>query len=317
MLRVSMAAALALAISAGCCEAASEYELLRTLPSLHGFVNSLAIDQDGTVLAIASDSGAVTLWDVGSGEAMRTLGGHGGAVYTVAFGPNGRLLATGGLDSTARLWDAVTGRELHSLKGHIGWINAVAFAADGTQLLSAGRDSSLRIWDVATGRELRVIDDYSSEVFTVAASPNGRWLASDKGDSFCIREIGTAHEISEGASAQWGINTIVFSPASDELMSAGYDGKLWVWNIAEHKVVRTVVVEGGPVISIAIRPDGLLLALLCSGDRTIKFLDTRTWTETARLPGVAYPTGSVVFSGDGNVLAAGGGDSPVRIWRRQ
>lgn len=298
-----------------CCEAADRYELVRTLHSDHGFVNSLALSPDGTLLALATDSGGVTIWKAGSGALVRTLGADRGAVYAVTFDPHGRLLATGGLDGIARVWDVGTGQPLHSFEGHSGWINAVAFAADGNQLLTAGRDSTVRVWDVSGGRSVRVIDDYSSEVFVVAASADGQWIGSDKGDTFCVRERGNGRELAAGAVGQWGINALAFGPAKNEFTSSGYDGKVWVWNVLESRVVKSIPVQGGPVISLAIRPDGIVVALLCTGDSTVKLLDTRSWKEIARLPGVSYPAGSVSFSGNGRLLAAGGGDSPIRIWR--
>lgn len=292
------------------------YEPVRVLSGKTGYVNSLALSASGKFLAMACDDGKARLWNFASGEEIRALTGHRGAVYAVAISPNGRMLATGSLDETIKLWELPSGIEVHTLRGHDGWINAVAFTADGRELISAGRDSTVRIWDVSSGKNLRVIDDYPSEVFAVAVSPDGRWLASDKGNSFSIREIGTGREVADGAAEQWGINTLAFS-RSDELMTNGYDGKLWVWGVSARKVENDVAIEGGPVISIAISGDGLLLAASCSGDKTVKVFNTRSWKEIRRLEGVSYPIGSVAFSADGSVLAAGGGDSPVRLWRRR
>jgi len=297
--------------------AASDYELFRVLKEPTGYVNSLAFSPDGSFLFVASDDGGVTQWSAASGEPMRVWNEGRGAVYSVAISPDGRMLAMGGLDETIRLRELSSGRELASLKGHDGWINAVAFTPDGRELVSAGRDSSVRIWEVSTGKNLRAMKDYPSEVFALAVSPDGRLLASDKGDSFSIRDLATGREVADGAPGQWGITTLGFAPGSDELLTSGYDGKLWSWAGAGNRVVSKAAIGGGPVISIAIRADGLLLAALCSGDKTVKVFDTRSWIETGHLDGISYPTGSVAFSADGRYLAAGGGDSPVRVWRRR
>jgi WD40 repeat protein len=241
------------------------------------------------------------------------LRGHKGPVYSVAISRDGKTLATAGYDETIRLWQLPSGREIRALTGHHGWINSVAFTSDGHELFSAGRDRTLRAWDVVTGKMLRMVE-HPSELFSVAAGK--RWFASDKENSFSLREIETGKEISAGAPGQWGINTVVFHPNQAQLMSGGYDGVLWVWNIRDAKVEQQIKVEGSPIISLAITADGSLVAALCSGNGSVALFDTSTWKETARLPGVTYPVGSVVLSDDGRMLAAGGGDSPVRIWKR-
>jgi WD40 repeat protein len=291
------------------------YTVAHVLDRSAGYVNAMACTPDGSLLGVASDSGRVTLWSTASGRMVREFRGHEGPVYSVAISYDGSTIATAGYDETIRIWQLSSGRELRTLTGHKGWINAVAFTSDGHKLFSAGRDRTLRTWDVDTGKLLRMVE-HPSEVFTVAASPGMPWFASDKENSFSIREIETGKEVSSGAPGQWGINTIIFNSGRAQLMTGGYDGVLWVWNIREVKVEQHIKVEGSPIISLATTAKGSLLAALCSGNGTVVLFDTAAWKETLRLPGVTYPVGSVVLCADGHILAAGGGDSPIRIWKR-
>lgn len=291
------------------------YTLVHVLARVAGYVNGMACTPDGALLAVVSDDGRVTIWNTASGSLVRVLRGHKGAVYAVAVSPDGTMIATAGLDETIRLWQLSSGRERRTLTGHRGWINAVAFTDDGRKLLSAGRDRTVRVWDVSSGKMLRVMD-YPSEAFTVAAGSGNKLFASDKGNSFSLREIATGSEIAAGAPGQWGINTVVFSPRGSQLITSGYDGVVWVWNISKAKLDEHIPVEGTPVISLATTGNGSLLAALCSGNATVVLFDTATWKELGRLKGVSYPVGSVVFSANGHLLAAGGGDSPIRIWQR-
>jgi hypothetical protein len=68
-----------------------------------GIVNAIALSPDGTLIAGAYETGAVTVWEVASGR-HETLPGHAGHVNDVAFSPHGRALASAGKDGTVRLW---------------------------------------------------------------------------------------------------------------------------------------------------------------------------------------------------------------------
>ncbi len=310
---ITVLLALVLPAAAATAQAAG-YTLAHTLART-GYVNAMACTPDGSVLAVAGDDGRVTLWSTASGHLIRKLHSHKTPVYSVAITRDGATLATAGYDETITLWHLSSGREIRTLTGHHGWINSIAFTSDTRKIFSAGRDRTLRTWDVDSGKMIRMVE-HPSEVFTVAAGPENVWFAADRENSFSLRKIATGNEISPGAPGQWGINTIVFHPKRPLLMTGGYDGVLWVWNIEESKVEQHIKVEGGPIISLATIANGSLVAALCSGNGTIALFDTTNWKEMGRLPGVTYPVGSVVLSDDGRMLAAGGGDSLIRIWKR-
>lgn len=291
------------------------YTLLHVLPTTLGYVNAVACSRNGSFLAVAGDDGRVTLWNISSGRLIRVFDRQTGPVYTVAIASDDTTIATAGFDGTIHLWARDSGREIRALIGHQGWVNSVAFVANGSKLISGGRDRTVRVWDVNRGKMLQIIH-YPSEVFTVAADPSGRLFASDRENSFSIREFVTGSEVAHGFPEQWGINTVVFSPSAPQLISSGYDGFLWVWNFKDAKLARRIKIDGGPIISLAVTGSGATVAALCTGNGTVALYDTTTWKEVARLKAVTYPVGSVAFSADGRILAAGGGDSPIRIWRR-
>jgi hypothetical protein len=68
-----------------------------------GIVNAIALSPDGSFLAAARETGAVTVWELASSRS-ETLPGHAGHANDVAFSPDGRLLASAGKDGSVRLW---------------------------------------------------------------------------------------------------------------------------------------------------------------------------------------------------------------------
>src|SRR6185503_13448996 len=72
---------------------------------------------DGSFLAIGSEKGFATVWDVPRGRELATLRGHLLAIHSVAISPDGRRLATGSDGREAiKLWDTVTWQEVATLE---------------------------------------------------------------------------------------------------------------------------------------------------------------------------------------------------------
>lgn len=75
---------------------------------------ALAMSPDGTLLAAAGISGAVSVIDRKARSIVRTLVGPGGSVWSVAFLSDDATLLTGGADGRIRRWNARTGDPMGS-----------------------------------------------------------------------------------------------------------------------------------------------------------------------------------------------------------
>jgi len=74
--------------------------------NIHAAPGSLAVVQDGTLLAIGDLRGGVSVWNLASGKRVRRYVGHEGAVLGIAMRPDGKVLATASHDGTVKLWPA-------------------------------------------------------------------------------------------------------------------------------------------------------------------------------------------------------------------
>jgi hypothetical protein len=113
-------------------------------------VNDITFSPDGGLLAVATDDGAVWLWNATSdatlkAQARAILRGHKEATFQVVFNPDGGMLASAGADQTV-IWDVETGRMLAALPS--GWAWSVAFSPGGRYITTAGGDGTIRIWAV-------------------------------------------------------------------------------------------------------------------------------------------------------------------------
>src|SRR5262249_11691948 len=120
------------------------------------------------------DSGAVTLWDTGSGEKQATLkGSSAGTIYGMAFSRDGSVLAVGS-EKCITLWDVGAKKELRRLPRGAGWLD---FSPNGKTLASSWQ-CCIDLWDLETGKPLHERQAHRGQVYSVAASPDGSWIAS-------------------------------------------------------------------------------------------------------------------------------------------
>jgi WD40 repeat protein len=292
-------------------------------------VRTVAFSPDGKLLVSGSYDGTLRNWDAAAGKLLRTMNGHAGRIYAVAFSPDGKIAASAGEDKTVKLWEGATGKLVRSLDGHSGKVRAVAFAPDGSFLATGGEERVIRFWDPGTGALKRTLAEHAGPVFSLAFSPDGSTLASGSGEDGKSGEIrlwdartGDLRRTLRGHTNE--VWTVTFTPDGRLLASAGTDYLVKLWDPAAGKLLRTFV-ESSPVPSIALSPDGRLLAVstmlidaeqqkLTGGEVILR--STRTGKIVRTLQGQPGFIGSVRFSPDGRALASGSGyeGMPGEVW---
>jgi WD40 repeat protein len=100
--------------------------------------------------------------------------------------------------------------------------------------------------------------------------------------------------------------------AGATLASAGADGKVILWDVAEGKARQTIT-PGGVIRTLAISPDGTLLA--GAGDESVVYLwESADGKQKAKIEGHTDWVWSLAFTPDGKQLASGGSDGTVFLW---
>jgi WD40 repeat protein len=245
----------------------------------------LAFSPDGGRIAVSiNDQTPVTLVDVGAGTVLgpaESMSGSSDKVESVAFNPAGSEVATANDDGTVRIF-TVPGLSglAYVLPGSVfGSSVAVAqstVAAVNTNAI--GGSSVITLWGLTNRVPTHLSDGaFSSDL---AISPDAR-LVAIAGEDGTVHFITTSRGIGVGhgiAGAHTG--AIAFSPDGRFLAGAAAKGAQ-LFNVAKQT-------RSGPPLPVANRVSSVF-------------------------PG--NEAASVVFSGDGGLLAVGDAAGQIRVWK--
>ena len=276
--------------------------------------------------------GNTMLWDLKTHSLIDTLP-HKEGINTrqiygggrdSSFSSDGTILAVHGGDNFVKLWNMTTRESIMSLEHTNPFIQYMAFSPNN-DIIAASGDKNVILWDLATGNSIATLT-HQGRVYDLAFSPDGRILATSESYPGAIRfwdvetKTETATILNEYPTA------IAFTPNGDMLLSASnYTIKLW--NAETKANIKTIDFHRsmGRVTSISCSPDGKTFAVGTGSTfshaitdeqfshGTIQIWDMETFS---RITSFAHTEAvySIVFSPDGNMLAAGSRIGTVELW---
>lgn len=199
------------------------------------------------------------------------------------------------VEVTAALTEALYGVHEHDRwTAHVSWPNALAYSPAGGMLVTAGYGQTVKRWR-PDGSELAPYEGHGAAVFAVAVSSQGVVASGDEEGEIRLwwgperfRRVGEAH----GGSTVRGLD---FHPGGQLLASAGDDGTVELRSL-DGTLLDTVPLDLGRIEVRGRRGEVL---------------------STSRLEVSSGSVRSVRFDRTGDLLAAGGEDGTVAIWRLQ
>jgi WD40 repeat protein/uncharacterized caspase-like protein len=293
-------------------------QVLMTLQTRGGEVNSMVFSADGMVLASGSEDGMVKLWDLVAGKELRTLVGHSSAVNCVTFRFDGKILASASDDKTIKLWDSRTGQTVRTLVSS-NKVNSLAFSPDGRTLVSGHArekldDDTIKFWDVETGNLKRTQAGHSNHVAAVAFNSSGTLVASGGSDSrIKLWNPVTGDLVRTYERHSDEVRAVAFTNDGKTLACGSADGTIKLWDLVADKGLRVLKGHTEWITAVAFTPNGKLLAS-GSSDRTVKLWDVVTGQELTTLTGHTDLVTSLAFSPDGATLVSASYDKAIKLW---
>jgi hypothetical protein len=252
---------------------------------------ALDLSPDGRTVAAGGTDGAVTLWDVATGQPVRRLTvlddpnepdhQRAGSVRSVRFTPDGRSLAAvvkpwelgrGSTGIAGAFWELSSGRVTVSAEQpHSDFFvpNDYPLSGDGRLFVRIDSELTIHVLRTADAREVATIptrrkEDSRSYTPEVALSPDSRQLAAavrppvegTRAVDLWLRDPATGREIARWPAVGM-VWALAFSP-DGRLLAVGESDGLRVWELATRREVLRHPAEG-VVGCVSFAPDGRTL----------------------------------------------------------
>ncbi|RAV99419.1 WD40 repeat domain-containing protein [Pseudochryseolinea flava] len=156
----------------------------------------MTISAERSEIAVGYSDNRIRILDLETMALKQEWEAHTNSVFVVRYSPDGTLLVSGSRDARLKSWDSNGGYTLSTeVVAHLFAINHLDFSPDSKHFVTCSMDKSIKVWDAATFKLLKVID--------------------------------RARHAGHGNS----VNKLLWTPYNDQLLSAGDDRTISVWNI--------------------------------------------------------------------------------------
>jgi WD40 repeat protein len=271
----------------------------------------------GTTIAVADETGQVSLWDLPTRKRFSVFQDRGRTeTISLALSTDGAMLASGGFNGTIVLHDLTR----QPFAGFTAQIKDIKVSPDGSVVATAGSDHMVRLWK-PDGTSLGALGPHNDEVASVAFSPDGKVLAAiTRTAVVSLWDLASRTRIAAPMqSTSLGASTdVTFNADGTLLAAATFAPNLWDLHDPARPVDRTAgIIESRVATGVAFLPDGKRLIAgnvggilnIWSIDPADKFgkLLKRIVTGQGALQDIA-------LSPDGKLLATAGDRRTIKLW---
>lgn len=191
---------------------------------LDDYVIDLAWSPDNALLAAASGSGPVSIFQTQDGAGKALLPGHDDGTNCIGW-VSASLLATGGQDGKVKLWDAPAGQHTATAELSQGWVDHLTVSSKGVIAAASGRQLAFVASD---GTVKHTFKPAPKTISALAWQPAAGCLAVAYFGGVCLWDADDFHAQKEYPYGN-GIHALVWSPDNKWLVSGNQDPSVHLW----------------------------------------------------------------------------------------
>lgn len=244
-----------------------------------GAVTSGAWAPSGTLLAVGTRNGDVSLWNTSNASFVREFQGHTGLVNSIAWEAGGSRFATvSGIDTTMIIWETASGEVAQAFDG-VRDLGYYSIDWSGEQLATGLGSGNSQLWDTSALLDIPfdILRAQTDWVGAIAYSHDGQLVAAGAADfTTTIWDAQTGDQLTRVGAHTAPLRGVAWAPDDSALVTVAQDGLTMIWQVnADGEELQRTGVLGGHtdgVLSVDWAPDGESFAT-SSDDGTVIIWD--------------------------------------------
>ena len=240
-----------------------------TIAAHPSFIEAIAFDPRGKILATSGDDNTIKLWQVQNGVLLHVIS-LDSTVQSLVFSTDGSRLIAGLYDGSVHIIQPNSGEDYETVSLPEGEVSAVMALPFSREILATSF-RKLYIWnnDLSEHRSFENQFPITSlacnhEGTLAIAGGSSKWFGAAHPkliQGFIILldfNIGSFTHLLQGHTAQ--VRAITFDPAGKTIASGGADGKVIVWDVDSGDQIFSIDAHAGDVTGICFTSDGAFIA---------------------------------------------------------